>query len=63
MFLSQLPTISEQAYQMNFHPQNSAIFNAVRDRLGQVLTGELTLDDAIVRMQQDVDDALAAAGS
>lgn len=63
MFLSQLPTISEQAYQMNFHPNNSAIFNAVRDRLGQVLTGELTLDDAIVRMQQDVDDALAAAAS
>ena len=51
MFLSQLPNISQQAYQMNFHPQNTAIFNAIRDRLGQVLTGELTLDDAIVRMQ------------
>lgn len=63
MFLSQLPNIAEQAYQLNFHPQNSAIFNAVRDRLGQVLTGELTLDDAIVRMQQDVDAALAAAKS
>ncbi len=63
MFLSQLPTISEQAYQMNFHPNNSAIFNAIRDRLGQVLTGELSLDDAIVRMQEDVDAALAAAAS
>ena len=63
MFLSQLPTIAEQAYQLNFHPQNSAIFNPIRDRLGQVLTGELTLDDAIVRMQEDVDTALAAAGS
>lgn len=63
MFLSQLPTIADQAYQLNFHPQNSAIFNAIRDRLGQVLTGELTLDDAIVRMQEDVDTALAAVAS
>ena len=61
MFLSQLPNISPQAYQLNFHPQNSAIFNAIRDRLGQVLTGELTLDDAIVRMQSDADAAIAAA--
>jgi alpha-1,4-digalacturonate transport system substrate-binding protein len=62
-FLAQLPAISEQAYQLNFHPQNSAIFNAIRDRLGQVLTGELSLDDAIVRMQEDVDTALAAAAA
>jgi alpha-1,4-digalacturonate transport system substrate-binding protein len=63
-FLAQLPTISEGAYQLNFHPQNSVIFNAVRDRLGQVLTGELSLDDAIVRAQEDIDTALAAvAGS
>jgi alpha-1,4-digalacturonate transport system substrate-binding protein len=61
VFLSQLPSISEQAYDLNFHPQNSAIFNAIRDRLGQVLTGELTLDEAIERMQQDADDAIAAA--
>jgi alpha-1,4-digalacturonate transport system substrate-binding protein len=60
-FLAQLPNISEQAYQLNFHPQNSAIFNAVRDRLAQVLTGELTLDDAIVKMQADADAAIAAA--
>jgi alpha-1,4-digalacturonate transport system substrate-binding protein len=62
-FLSQLPTISEQAYDLNFHPQNSAIFNAIRDRLGQVLTGELTLDEAIERMQTDSDDAIAAANA
>ncbi len=61
-FLAQLPNIAEDAYRLNFHPQNSAVFNAIRDRLGQVLTGELTLDDAIVRMQTDVDDAIAAAG-
>ncbi len=61
VFLTQLPSLSEQAYALNFHPQNTAIFNGIRDRLGQVLTGELTLDDAIVRMQQDADDAITAA--
>lgn len=61
-FLAQLPNIAEDAYKLNFHPQNSAVFNTIRDRLGQVLNGELTLDDAIVRMQQEADDAIAAAG-
>lgn len=61
VFLAQLPNLSEQAYALNFHPQNTAIFNAIRDRLGQVLTGELSLDEAIERMQQDADDAIAAA--
>lgn len=61
-FLAQLPNIAEDAYKLNFHPQNSAIFNGIRDRLGQVLNNELTLDEAIVRMQQEADDAIAAAG-
>ncbi|HVU12792.1 MAG TPA: extracellular solute-binding protein [Phototrophicaceae bacterium] len=60
-FLAQLPNISDQAYEMNFNPQNTAIFNAIRDRLAQVITGELSLDDAIVKMQSDSDAALAAA--
>jgi alpha-1,4-digalacturonate transport system substrate-binding protein len=60
-FLAELPKLADQAYQLNFHPQNSAIFNGVRDRLGQVLNGELTLDDAIARMQQEADEAIAAA--
>lgn len=62
-YLAELPKIAEDAYTLNFHPQNSAIFNAIRDRLGQVLTGELSLDDAIVRMQDDADQAIAAAGA
>jgi len=61
-FLAELPKLADQAYQLNFHPQNSAIFNGIRDRLGQVLNGELTLDEAIARMQQEADDAIAAAG-
>ncbi|MDZ4768647.1 MAG: ABC transporter substrate-binding protein [Chloroflexota bacterium] len=60
-FASEVPKLSEQAYELQFGGRAFAINNPVRDRLTQVLTGELSLDDAIARIQQDVDDALAAA--
>jgi alpha-1,4-digalacturonate transport system substrate-binding protein len=60
-FLAQLPNLTEQAYRMRFYPQNAAIYNAIRNRLGQALAGDMALDDAITRMQQDVDATLAAA--
>jgi alpha-1,4-digalacturonate transport system substrate-binding protein len=60
-FLAQLPNLSEQAYRMRFYPQNAAIYNAIRNRLGQALAGDMTLDNAITQMQQDVDATLAAA--
>jgi alpha-1,4-digalacturonate transport system substrate-binding protein len=62
-FTAEIPKFSEQAYQLQFHPQNPVIFNEIRDRITQVITGELTLDDAIARIQQAVDDALAAANA
>lgn len=43
-----------QSYKYNFH-----VFNATRDRLTQAMVGELTLDEAIERIQDDVDTALA----
>jgi alpha-1,4-digalacturonate transport system substrate-binding protein len=60
-FASQVANLSDQAYELQFGGKAFAINNPIRDRLTQVLTGELTLDDAIARIQQDVDDALAAA--
>jgi alpha-1,4-digalacturonate transport system substrate-binding protein len=39
------------------------VLNAIRDRLSQVFVGELTLDEAIVRMQQEIDEGLIAAGA
>jgi len=35
------------------------IFDATRDRLSQVIVGELTLDEAIARIQEDIDTRLA----
>jgi len=56
-----VPKLQEQAFRLNFHPQNFVVFNETRDRLTQVMLGELTLDEAIERIQQAVDDAVAAA--
>jgi alpha-1,4-digalacturonate transport system substrate-binding protein len=58
-FLSEVPKIKEQGYLLNAYKYNSVLFNAIRDRLTQVITSELTLDDAIKRMQDDVDKATA----
>jgi alpha-1,4-digalacturonate transport system substrate-binding protein len=62
-FAAEVQKLSEQAYQLQFGGQAFAINNPIRDRITQVITGELTLDDAVARIQQDVDDALAAASS
>jgi alpha-1,4-digalacturonate transport system substrate-binding protein len=62
-FTAEVQKLSEQAYQLQYGGQAFAINNPIRDRLTQVLTGELTLDEAVERIQQDVDDALAAAAA
>jgi alpha-1,4-digalacturonate transport system substrate-binding protein len=62
-FAAEVPKLSDQAYELQFGGRAFAINNPIRDRLTQVITGELTLDDAIARIQQDIDDALAAAAA
>ncbi|NWG15394.1 MAG: extracellular solute-binding protein [Chloroflexi bacterium] len=59
MFVAEVPKLSEQAYKLQYGGLAFAINDPVRDRLTQVLTGELTLDEAMVQLQQDVDDKLA----
>jgi alpha-1,4-digalacturonate transport system substrate-binding protein len=50
------------AYRLQNHLYGYVLMNAIRDRLTQAIVGELTLDEAIARMQSDIDDAIAAAG-
>jgi hypothetical protein len=38
------------------------VFDSVRDRLTQAIVGELSLDDAIMRIQEDIDQSLAEEG-
>lgn len=62
MFSGQVGKLQPLAYDLQAYQYNTILFNATRDRLSQVFAGELTLDDAIQKMQEDIDAGLAAAG-
>jgi alpha-1,4-digalacturonate transport system substrate-binding protein len=61
MFASQVGKLAPLAYDLQAYKYNTILFNANRDRLGQVLAGEMTLDEAITKMQEDIDAGIAAA--
>jgi len=63
VFVDQVGKLDPIAYDMQAYMYNTIVFNAIRDRLTQVMVGELTLDEAIERMQQEIDDGLVAAGA
>ena len=58
-FASEVPNLHPTAYQLQGYPFNRVVFDAVRDRLTQVFVGELSLDQAIERMQSDIDEQIA----
>ncbi|MCI0709001.1 MAG: extracellular solute-binding protein [Chloroflexi bacterium] len=58
-FLAEVPKLSDQAYALQYSPLGFALNTAIRDRLTQVIVGELTLDEAIMRIQEAVDEAAA----
>ena len=60
-FSAEVAKLSPTAYELQGYPYNRVIFDTVRDRLTQVFVGELSLDDAITRMQSDIDDGIAEA--
>jgi alpha-1,4-digalacturonate transport system substrate-binding protein len=59
LFVAQVGNLQPTAFDLQALPTNTALFNAVRDRLTQVITDELELDEAIARMQDDYDTAIA----
>lgn len=61
VFASQVGKLSPIAYAAQAYKYNTTLFNAMRDRLTQVMVGELSMDDAIARMQDDIDKGIAAA--
>lgn len=62
VFAAEVPKLADAAYALNFHPRFFDAFNIpTRERLTQYLAGELTLDEAIERIQQDAETALAPA--
>ena len=59
VFVGQVGTLEQTAFDLQAYAYNRNVFNATRDRLTQAMVGELTLDEAIERIQDDVDTALA----
>lgn len=62
VFAAQVGQLTQVAYDLQASPYNTFVFNAMRDRLTQVFVGELTLDEALVRMQDDIDEGIREAG-
>lgn len=61
-YTAEIPKLQDQAVALNVHPYAFAYYRNSANRIAQYLTGELTLDDALSRLQQDIDDAIAEAG-
>ena len=60
VFVAQVGQLDQTAFDLQAYPFNRIMFDASRDRITQVLVGELELDEAIERIQQDIDEGLAA---
>jgi alpha-1,4-digalacturonate transport system substrate-binding protein len=56
----EIPKIDDQAYMLQYSQYAFTYNRPIDNRLSQVIIGELTLDEAIEAIQQDVDDAIAA---
>ena len=64
-FASEVPKLQDQAVALNPHPLAFAYYDASNTRLAQYFAGELTLDEAMSRLQEQLDEAAAnmAAGA
>jgi alpha-1,4-digalacturonate transport system substrate-binding protein len=62
VFVEQVGKLDQTAFDLQAYPFNRVIFDATRDRLTQAIVGEMTLDEAIQRIQEDIDQTLAEAG-
>jgi alpha-1,4-digalacturonate transport system substrate-binding protein len=60
-YTAEVPKLQDQAVGLNVHPFAFAYYRNSANRIAQYLTGELTLDEAMQRLQQDIDDAIAEA--
>jgi alpha-1,4-digalacturonate transport system substrate-binding protein len=61
-FVAQIPKLTEEAYALQGSPVATAVLNPeMRDRLSQVIVGELTLDEAIIAIQKKMDTVCDAA--
>ena len=62
-YTAEIPKLQDQAVALNVHPFAFAYYRNSANRIAQYLTGELSLDDTLTRLQQDIDDAIAEASA
>lgn len=58
-FANEVPKFQDQAVALNPHPLAFAYYDASNTRLAQYFAGELTLDEAMERLQEQLDEAAA----
>lgn len=58
---AEIPKIDEQAYRLQYSEFAFTYNRPIDNRLSQVIVGDLTLEDAIQAIQQDVDEAIQNA--
>ena len=58
-FLQQSTALSTVAYQLQGYRYKQVVFNAIADRLGQAVSGQITADQAFDRITADIKDQLA----
>ena len=58
VFSAQTALLSPVTFELQAYLYGGVIFDSIRDRLTQALVGELSLDEALARAQQDIDLAL-----
>jgi len=60
-YTAEVPKLQDQAVGLNVHPYAFAYYRNSANRIAQYLTGELTLDEMLVNLQTDIDNAIAEA--
>jgi alpha-1,4-digalacturonate transport system substrate-binding protein len=61
VFVGEVGKLSPIAYEIQGYKYNRALFNPTAARLGQAIAGEMSLDDALKRINADIDEQLKAA--
>jgi len=60
VFVAQVGKLDQTAFDLQAYPSNRLMFDAARDRVTQAIVGELEIDEAITRVQEDIDTGLEA---
>ena len=58
-YLAEIPKLKDEAFQILYNPVARVYYGESVNRLTQWMIGELSLDEALARTQQAIDDALA----